>query len=149
MSWDVFLKPANTDPRQWWSARQWVGTIEGDDQAQAWGHATQLYRKAGYDLAVQPAPKQKRPEFNPTEALARYRELEGLLNLELINNPKWQAMRAQGDTSFILTSRHHQAQEQLLEEIEKNGYTIIDSEDENENPVYEIEPLEEETGLNE
>jgi hypothetical protein len=144
VTWDVFLKPANTDPaRQWWSARQWIGIIEGDSQDQAANQAAPVYGKVDYDLVIQQTPKQKRPDFNPTEALARYRELEALLNLELINTPKWQAMRAQGDTSFLQTSRHFQAQEQLSREIEENGYTLIDSEDENENPVYEIEPLEE------
>lgn len=138
-TWDVFLTSANTI-----MTRQWVGTIEGNNRDQAMRRDEPLYEKPDYDLVVQRAPKQKRPEFNPTEALARYRELEGLLNLELINTPKWQALRAQGDTSFLLTSRHFQAQEQLLKEIEENGYGIIDSEDEDENPVYEIEPLEEE-----
>jgi hypothetical protein len=143
-TWDVFIEPANSDaPRQWWTARQWVGITEGDDQAQATEAAAQ-YKKPGYDLVVKQTPPQKRPDFNPTEALARYRELEALLNLELINNQQWQAMRAEGDTSFLQTSRHFQAQERLLKEIDENGYTLIDSEDEDENPVYEIEPLEEE-----
>ncbi|HEU5375556.1 MAG TPA: hypothetical protein VFV38_08970 [Ktedonobacteraceae bacterium] len=52
-------------------------------------------------------------------------------------------MRAQGDTSFLLTSRHFQEQERLVQEIDENGYSLLDSEDENEHPVYEIEPLEE------
>lgn len=147
MSWDVFLKPVNTDVTHWWlSACQWVGMIEGDSQDQATKQAALVYGKPGYDLRVQRAPKQKCPEFNPTEALARYRELEGLLNLELINNPIWQAMRAQGETRFLQTSRHFQAQEWLIKEMEENGYTLIDLEDENENPVYEIEPLEEGNG---
>lgn len=141
--WDVFLQPANMDPAHWWTPRQWVGNVEGDDQDQAIKQAAQ-YKKPGYGLIVVPAPKKKRPDFNPTEALARYRELEGLLNLELLNNPEWQAMREREDTSFLLASPHFRAQEQLLQEIDENGYTIIDSEDENENPIYEIEPLEEE-----
>ena len=144
VTWDVFLKPVKIDiPRQWWTARQWVGIIEGDSQDQAARQAAPVYGKAGYDLVVQPTPRAKRPDFDPTQALARYRELEALLNLELINNPVWQRMRAQGDTSFLRESRHFQAQEKLSDEIEANGYTLIDSEDEQENTVYEIEPLEE------
>lgn len=81
--------------------------------------------------------------FNPEMALARYRELEALMNLEIINNPHWQVRRAAGDTSFLRESKNFAAQDALLEEIERNGYTITDREDEQGNPIYEIEPLEE------
>jgi hypothetical protein len=140
-TWDVFLSHPVVN-----YARQWVGIVDGDDQDQAMVQATPLYGKPGYDLAVRPTPKRKRPDFDPTAALARYRELEGLLNLELFQNPRWQAMRAQGDTSFLLTSRYFQEQERLVQEIDANGYSLFDSEDlegESEHPIYEIEPLEE------
>lgn len=81
--------------------------------------------------------------FNPTMALARYRELEALLNLELANRPDWQKMRQQGDTSFLLDSGYFAKQNRLMEEIERQGYTIVDYEDENGNPIYGIEPMEE------
>lgn len=136
-TWDIFLKPISIN-----YAHQWVGTIESDSQEQAIKQATPLYGRSGCSLVAQHAPIQKSKDFDPTQALARYRELEGLLNLELINNPKWQKMRAQGDTSFLLTSRYFQAQVQLMREIEENGYTIIDTDDDNEHPIYEIEPLE-------
>jgi hypothetical protein len=140
--WDVFLKPARSDLANWITVRQWVGTIDAESQDQAERSAASLYSKPGYDLLVQQAPQQKRPDFNLTNALARYRELEGLPNLEIINNPVWQARRAQGDTHFLLDSRYFQEQEQLAREIEANGYTILELEDEEENPIYEIEPLE-------
>ena len=80
--------------------------------------------------------------FDPTLAIARYRELEALLNLELLRNTRWQEMRAQGDTSFLRESPLFAEQEQLMEEAERNGYAIVWSEDENEKPLYGIEPLE-------
>ncbi|HEU5375537.1 MAG TPA: hypothetical protein VFV38_08875 [Ktedonobacteraceae bacterium] len=75
-TWDVFLSHPAVN-----FARQWVGIVHGDDQDQALKQATSLYEKPGYNLAVQPTPKRKRPDFDPTAALARYRELDGLLNL--------------------------------------------------------------------
>lgn len=135
--WDVFYEVPGMD-----GPRQWGGIVDGETIDQARERAAQFYRKPGSDLSLAPVPRQKRPDFDPTEALARYRELESLLNLELISKPQWQAMRRKGDTSFLLASRHFQEQERLSIEIEENGYTILLSEDKNENPVYEIEPLE-------
>ena len=86
--------------------------------------------------------QQEQEEFNPTMALASFRELEALMNLELACKPEWQEMRAKGNTSFLLDSRYFAEQNRLTEEIERHGYTIVDYEDENENPIYAIEPME-------
>lgn len=87
--------------------------------------------------------QEKSEPFDPTMALARYRELEALMNLELAQKPEWQEMRARGDTSFLLDSRYFAEQNRLEEEIERHGYTIVSADDESGNPIYEIEPLEE------
>lgn len=81
--------------------------------------------------------------FNPTMAIARYRELEAMLNLELLNNPRWQEMRANGDTSFLLDSGYFAEQNRLMEEVERHGYTIVDYEDENGDPIWEIRQKDE------
>jgi len=137
LTWDVFYEPADTD-----APRQWIGTAQGDTMAQAIANAAQFYERPGYDLLVKRAPQSVSADFNPTLAIARYRELESLLNLELLHNPRWQAMREQGDTSFLQDSGHFAEQNRLAEEIERNGYTIVDSEDEAGNTVYGIETLE-------
>jgi hypothetical protein len=67
--------------------------------------------------------------FNPTMAIARYRELEALLNLELLKNLEWQERRARGDTSFLLDSPYFAEQNRLMEEVERHGYSIVDYED--------------------
>lgn len=85
-------------------------------------------------------------QFEPFLALARYQELEVLLNLELINRPDWQERRTQGDTTFLLESKYFQEQNQLLEVIASNGYDIIDHGDDEApeyKPVYGIEKSEE------
>jgi hypothetical protein len=80
--------------------------------------------------------------FDPTMALARFRELEALINLELVTNPEWQRMRTRGDTSFLLDSGHFAEQNRLTENIERHGYTIVDQYDEvTGDPIYSIEPL--------
>jgi hypothetical protein len=90
-TWDVFYEEADSDA---W--RQWVGTREADTQAQAVEQAAQFYERPSHDLLAKRAPKQKRPDFNPSLALARYRELEALLTLEMFTTPAWLAMRERG-----------------------------------------------------
>ena len=81
--------------------------------------------------------------FNPELAIARYRELEALLNLELLNRSDWQEQRARGEYGWLRKSRHFLAQEKLMTEADRNGYSIVDYEDENGNPIYGIEKKEE------
>lgn len=82
--------------------------------------------------------------FNPTMALAHYRELEALMNLAIINNLEWQERRANGDTSFLLQNKHFIEQNKLMEEIDRQGYILVNYEDENGDPIYAIEPKEKE-----
>ena len=79
--------------------------------------------------------------FNPDHALIRYRELEALLNLELITRDDWQRARAAGDMRWLQLSKHFQAQEALCQEIEAHGYEINAYEDDDENPIYVIEKI--------
>ncbi len=79
--------------------------------------------------------------FDPTLAIARYRELDALLFLQLLNRPDWQARRTHGDTSFLLDSPIFAEQNRIMEEADRHGYAIIDSEDERGHTIYEIEPM--------
>jgi len=40
---------------------------------------------------------------------------------------------------WLHLSKHFQAQEVLIQEIEANGYEIVDYEDDNGDPIYTIE----------
>lgn len=104
-------------------------------------------RWQGYQYIPESARELMRGEqkpFDPTLAIARYRELEALLNLELLKREDWQQKRAQGDTSFLLDSPLFAEQNRIMEEADRAGYWIVDAEDENGNPIYGIEPKEDE-----
>lgn len=68
--------------------------------------------------------------FHPELALARYRELEALLRLELLCHPDWQEQRAQGNYEWLRTNTYFIEQAILLNIITQNGYAIVDCEDE-------------------
>lgn len=83
--------------------------------------------------------------FNPDFALARYRELEALLNLELAKHPEWQRRREQDDYEWLRTHPYFIEQEQVADSLADHGYDItFDEDDVTGKPIYELLKMEDE-----